>query len=205
MIFLGLLCASYLLGGIPTGLLLGRWVKGIDIRQYGSGNVGATNVLRVVGKVPGLLVLVVDLFKGWLPVALFPSFALPSGTKVPPELLKILFGMAAVSGHLWNPFLELKGGRGVATSLGVLLGLNPKVALGTFMVWVGVLLFTRYVSVASLSAALIAPFLMFLFGSPLSWLLGSIGVSLAVIARHRPNILRLIQGEEHRFGSSPKN
>lgn len=190
MIGFALLCAAYLLGSIPTGVLVGRF-KGIDVRRRGSGNVGATNVARVVGKVPGLLVLIVDVAKGWVPVAVLGSWG-PTST--------ILLGMAAVAGHIWNPFLQFQGGKGVATAFGVLLGLDLRVAVGTLGVWIAAAAVTRYVSVASVSAALAAPFLMLFLGLPASWVLGAIGVGLAVMARHRPNFLRLIHGEEHRIG-----
>lgn len=185
---LALICAAYLLGSIPTGVLIGK-LKGIDVRKRGSGNVGATNVARVVGKLPGLLVLIVDVAKGWIPAALLPAG--PS--------LKILLGMAAVAGHIWNPFLQFQGGKGVATALGVLWGLDPRVALGSTAVWIAAALATRYVSVASSAAALAAPFLMALLGLPTPWILGGIVVSLAIIARHRPNFLRLLHGEEHKI------
>ncbi len=194
LILFPLLCAAYLLGSIPTGIWVGR-LKGIDVRRHGSGNVGATNVARVVGKIPGFMVLLVDVAKGWIPVTF-----LGEGH----ESLRILFGMAAVAGHIWNPFLQFQGGKGVATSLGVLLGLDPRVGLGTLLMWLGVVLITRYVSVASVVAALAAPFLMTFLGLPTLWILGGIGISLAVIARHRPNLLSLLHGQEHRFGPSPR-
>lgn len=186
---IALLCGAYLLGAFPTGVLMGRLVKGVDVRRHGSGNVGATNVYRVVGKIPGLLVLLMDAAKGWFPVAVMA-----------PEGLKILFGAAAVAGHIWNPFLQFQGGKGVATALGVLLGLDARVALATTAVWLLVALTSRYVSVASIAAALAAPFVMAFLGLPLGWIFGSIAVSLSIIARHRPNILRLLHGEEPRFG-----
>jgi glycerol-3-phosphate acyltransferase PlsY len=201
MILLSLLCATYLMGGFPTGLIVGKLFKGVDVRRYGSGNVGATNVLRVVGKLPGLLVLLVDTAKGWAPVTFFGSLASTSGMHPHPETARILLAVASVSGHIWNPFLQLQGGRGVATGLGVLLGLDNRVGLAVLGVWLVVVAVTRYVSVASITAALAAPFLMLFLGRPLSWVWGAIGIGLAIIARHRPNILRLLQGEEHRFGS----
>ena len=187
---LALYCAAYLFGSIPTGVLVGR-LRGVDVRRQGSGNIGATNVARVVGRLPGLLVLIVDVAKGWIPVAVLGSWV---------PVSKILLGMAAVTGHVWNPFLQFQGGKGVATALGVLLGLDLRVALGTLGVWIAVAAVTRYVSVASVSAALAAPFLMLFFGLPTSWILGAIGVGLAIMARHRPNFLRLIHGEENRIG-----
>ena len=200
MILASAVCLAYLMGGIPTGLIAGR-LKGVDVRQHGSGNVGATNVARVVGKLPGLLVLLVDAAKGWVPVALIAPKAAELGSALPVDSLRILLGVAAVAGHIWNPFLQFQGGKGVATATGVLIGLDWRVALATFAIWSGAAFWTRYVSVASISAALAAPFLMLLFGAPIRWVLGCIGVSLAILWRHRPNILRLLQREEHRIGS----
>ena len=198
--FLALLCGAYLLGAFPTGILMGRLVKGVDVRQHGSGNVGATNVYRVVGKFPGLLVLVIDTAKGWFPVAVMVSWIGPDGRGLPIETIRIFFGMAAVAGHIWNPFLQFQGGKGVATALGVLLGLDARVVLATTAVWLLLALTTRYVSVASIGAALAAPFVMAFLGLPILWVFGGIAVSLSIIARHRPNILRLLHGEERRFG-----
>lgn len=192
------------MGGIPTGLLAGRLFGKVDVRKLGSGNVGATNVTRVVGKLPGLLVLLVDLVKGWLPVTLFTPIVISSGSWFSLEIVRILLGTAAVAGHIWNPFLQLKGGRGVATGLGALLGLDPRVALGTSLVWLAVALASRYISVASIAGALAAPFIMVFFGSPTPWILGGIFISIAIIARHRQNILRLLHREEHRIGSTPR-
>lgn len=197
ILLLGFLGAAYLFGAIPTGV----WVscfKGVDIRRQGSGNVGATNVARVAGKLPGLLVLTVDVLKGWIPVTAFASAAVALKVPVSPEVLRMELGLVAVAGHVFNPFLKFQGGRGVATSLGVLFGLDSRVALSTLGVWIVVLFVTRYVSVASVSAALAAPFLMTAWGLPISWILGGIAISLLVIGRHRPNLLRLLHGEEHR-------
>lgn len=199
MILIAALCVAYLLGSIPTGLLVVRLTRGVDVRGQGSGNVGATNVTRVAGKLPGLFVLAVDLLKGWVPAALLAGRAAALGAGPSVQTLQILFGAAAVAGHIWNPFLQFKGGKGVATALGLLLALDPRVALGCFVVWAAAVFFTRYVSVGSVAAAFCAPFLITLLGHPASWTMGSIAVALAVIARHRPNLLRLLHGEENRF------
>lgn len=200
MIALSAVCVSYLIGSIPTGLLAGR-LKGVDVRKHGSGNVGATNVARVVGKLPGLLVLWVDAAKGWVPVGLIAAKAVELGSPLSLESLRILLGIAAVAGHIWNPLLQFQGGKGVATAAGVLLGLDGRVALAVSAVWLAAAFLTRYVSVASISAALAAPFLLLLFAKPTSWILGCIGVSTAILWRHRPNILRLLQREEHKIGN----
>jgi glycerol-3-phosphate acyltransferase PlsY len=197
---LGLLCLAYLTGAIPTGLLAGRLFKKVDVRRHGSGNVGATNVFRVVGKLPGALVLAVDVLKGWLPVVLFTRWALGWGLAADAGNLPLYFGILAVCGHIWNPFLGFKGGRGVATSLGLLFALDPRVAGLSLAVWIAVAAATRYVSVASIAAAFSAPFWMTLLGFPLLWVAGGAGVAFAIILRHRPNIVRLLQGEEHKIG-----
>ncbi len=199
MILFPILCATYLMGAIPTGVLMGR-LKGIDIRRHGSGNVGATNVARVVGKLPGFFVLLIDMGKGWVPVVILAPHAVGWGVPVTGETLKILLGITAVAGHIWNPFLQFQGGKGVATALGVLLGLDPRIAVGVLGIWLVVVFATRYVSVASVCAALGAPFLMAFLELPTNWILGSILVSCAIIARHRPNFLRLFHGEEHKIG-----
>ena len=202
MVFLSAICAAYLMGSIPTGLIAGR-LKGVDVRRHGSGNVGATNVARVVGKLPGLIVLLVDAAKGWLPVTLLASKAAAIGVPVPLDILRILLGLSAVAGHIWNPFLQFKGGKGVAAALGVLLGLDARIAAAVLVVWLAAAFFTRYVSIASLCAALAAPFVMVFLNEPVSWVFGAIGVSLAIFWRHRPNILRLLHREEHRIGGKP--
>lgn len=200
LVSISAVCLAYLMGSIPTGLVVGR-LKGVDIRKQGSGNVGATNVARVVGKLPGFLVLAVDVAKGWLSVALLAGKAASLGAALPVEVLQLGMGVAAVAGHIWNPFLQFQGGKGVATALGVLLGLDWRIAAGVTAVWLAVAFMTRYVSVASISAALAAPFLLLFAGKPTLWVFGGIGISLAILWRHRPNILRLLQKEERRIGS----
>lgn len=195
------LCAAYLAGSIPTGVWVG-WLRGVDVRRQGSGNVGATNVARVAGKLPGMLVLAVDIAKGWAPVALLAPWLAETDAAPAAEWIPVILGAAAVAGHIWNPFLQFRGGKGVATALGVLLALDPKAGLGSALVWGMAAISTRYVSVASIAAALATPVLLLLLGRPASWVLGTIAVACAVIARHRPNILRLLHGEEHRIGSS---
>lgn len=201
MIALSLISAAFLLGGIPTGIWVGYLAKGVDVRRYGSGNLGATNVSRTIGRLPGLLVLAVDMAKGWAPVVYFPKLSALWGAGGSLETLMIFVGVAAVAGHIWNPFLQFQGGKGVATMLGVLLGLDLAVGVATVFVWILAAILTRYVSVASVSAALAAPFLIALLGLPTPWVLGAIAVSLSVIARHRSNFLRLLHGEEQRIGS----
>lgn len=201
LILVSAVCLSYLLGAIPTGVWMGRLFR-VNIRQRGSGNVGATNVTRVLGKLPGVVVLLVDTAKGWIPAAWIAARAAQMGA-AGGHGLPISLGMAAVAGHIWNPFLQFQGGKGVATALGVLLGLDVRIGLGTAGVWLLAAFFTRYVSVASVSAALAAPFLMAVFGLPTAWVSGGIAISLSILWRHRPNFLRLLHREERRIGSRP--
>ena len=198
LILISSVCLSYLLGAVPTGMLMGRLFR-VDIRRHGSGNVGATNVTRVLGKFPGVIVLLVDTAKGWIPAAWLAVRAAQMGS-AGGDGLPVLLGTAAVAGHIWNPFLQFQGGKGVATGLGVLLGLDVRVGLAAAALWLIAAVLTRYVSIASVSAAVGACFLMPVFGHPLAWTFGSIAVALAILWRHRPNFLRLLHGEEHRIG-----
>ncbi len=188
---------AYVAGSIPSAYLAGK-AQGIDLRQHGSGNLGATNVVRVLGIRTGAIVFIVDTLKGFLPV-----FYLPQLThSAYPQMVSLAIGAAAILGHVRPVFLlGQKGGKGVATAGGVFLGVAWLPALLAIAVWIIVFITSRYVSVASLSAALALPFAFFYTGSPLSdpYFLASIVVALFVFATHRGNIGRLRRGEEHRF------
>jgi len=184
---------AYFIGGIPIGLLVGL-AQGTDIRQYGSGNIGASNVLRTLGAKTGMAVWVADVLKGWGPVYLLKYMLLSPG----PWLAGA--GLAAVLGHCFSPYLKLAGGRGVSTSLGVLLALDWRVGLSGLVVWAVIVLVTRYISLASISAAASAPVFFALYRNPSAYLAGGIGIALLVIIRHTPNIRRLITGTETRIG-----
>jgi acyl phosphate:glycerol-3-phosphate acyltransferase len=186
------LIAAYLVGSIPSGLLVARSAGIRDIRQHGSGNIGATNVLRTLGWKYGLAVLALDAAKGSCGVLL----ARWAGSG---QVGQTLGGMAAMGGHLWPCTLRFQGGRGVATSLGLMLVLNPLVAVLSASVFVGVVAFTRYVSLGSMTAASSAVVLLMLRGAPARQvLLCSIGAA-AIVWRHRPNIERLLNGTESRL------
>ena len=194
------LITAYLIGSIPTAFIFGKIYRGIDIRQYGSGNIGATNVFRVLGKVPGIIVLVVDVAKGVVATALVADiFGLDR------IILYVLLGLAVVSGHNWTIFLQFKGGKGMATSLGVLIGLTVKIALLrpvlilSVIVWLVVFLSSGYVSLASLAAAVCLPFLMVVLTGSFELIILGIVFTVFVVLRHRPNIRRLLLKEEHRF------
>ncbi len=185
---------AYLLGSVPTGFILGS-LAGVDVRKAGSGNVGATNVARVVGKRHGILTLVADIAKGVIPIAVAFSLGLtPTATA--------LVGIAVFLGHLYPVFLRFQGGKGVATALGVFLGLAPWATLVLVAIFVLVLLATRVVSLSSMLAAAFAPIVFwFFFHSPI--LTGtSLFIAVMIILRHRGNIQRLLLGTEPRLGAS---
>lgn len=193
------LLAAYLLGAIPFAYLAGKTLRGIDIRQHGSGNVGATNVLRVLGKGPGAVVLALDMAKGWLAAAWLPGLAAS-----PFEAWPAVLGLAAVLGHSYTCFLGFKGGKGVATSAGVLLGLAPVATLGALLVFALVLGISRMVSAASLLAALVLPPLAWQqhgAGAPVFWL--GLGLAVLIWVKHIPNIKRILAGTESRIGGKP--
>lgn len=186
---------SYLLGSIPTGFLAGK-LRGIDIRTAGSGNIGATNVLRTLGKRAGITVLVLDAFKGfaacrWVPLLVESS---------PSENLRIVAGIAAILGHNYTCWLKFKGGKGIATSAGVLLGWLPWGLAIVLAVWLVVFAISRYVSLASIAAAAALPLAAWLTsGSHRMVAVGALVGGLAIY-KHRSNIQRLLEGVEPRFG-----
>lgn len=200
---------GYLLGGLPWAVWIGRWLYGIDVREHGSGNAGATNTIRVLGLWPGLLVFALDVLKGFVAVmvawrvgeALIAPGALAESWGVPIELLA---GVSAFFGHVFPIFAGFKGGKGVATLCGVVLGLHPLAALSALGVFALVLLLTRYVSLGSMLAAVSFPcFLYFVYGERNVWLLAvSVVLALLIIVTHRANIGRLLQGKESRFSPS---
>lgn len=185
--------ACYLLGAVPFGFLAGRFLAGVDIRAVGSGNIGATNVLRTLGPVPAVLVLVLDSAKGWLAVsgAHWLGFA---------EWGTAGAALAAVAGHNWPVFLNFRGGRGIATALGVIIALAPSVAGILVLVFISVVVLTRYVSLGSILAAALLPVLLIFGRWPLPYIIAALVLAGWAVWRHRPNIARLLAGTEHRFG-----
>lgn len=189
---------SYLVGAIPTGYLMGRALKGVDIRKAGSGNVGATNVIRVVGKGPGIFTLLFDIGKGAASVLVIaPLFAKQMDATLTD--VELACGIAAVCGHNWTCFLNFRGGKGIAASGGVFLALAPLVALCLLGVWIFFAVITRYVSVASIMASVALPILLFAFDKPSKWLVAGFILSWVSIWKHRGNIRRLMQGTENRM------
>jgi len=190
------LVASYLLGAIPTSYLAGRLVRGIDLREHGSRNLGATNLYRVLGWRFAIPVGLLDAAKGLIPVLVFAPRVSDS------EVFALVCGLTAVVGHVFSIFVGFQGGKGVATAAGVMLGLTP-VALGVAAaVWAALVFLTGYVSVGSLAAAAVFPVAVWLLEPPtrpaILWL--DIAVAAAIIWLHRGNIQRLLNGTENRFG-----
>lgn len=195
---------SYLLGSIPFGYLVGK-IGGIDIRKTGSGNIGATNVVRVLGKRYGYPVFVLDFLKGFGAVKISISIATDAWPEWgSPEIFGVLAAVASVIGHSFPLWLKFRGGKGVATSAGALFGLVPLAALIAVVIWLLVFWFTRYVSVASLVTAVALP-LVILIMTRLNQIQGnalfysSLGIAAVVIWRHRSNFSRLMRGSEPRF------
>ncbi len=189
---------SYLLGSIPTGYWYGR-LKGIDIRTKGSGNLGATNVLRVLGTKAGVFVLAVDVLKGLLAVVLLTQLTPFPGS----DYLRVACGLAAVLGHTYTVFLKFKGGKGVATTYGVLLALAPISTILVFLILVGVVAMTKYVSAGSIVSAILFPIFIWLLGESgqgFSVLLLALLVGAAVVFKHRSNIKRIMDGTENKLG-----
>jgi glycerol-3-phosphate acyltransferase PlsY len=190
---------AYIIGAIPTAYIFGRLLKGIDIREHGSKNVGATNAFRVLGKGPGTAVLIIDIFKGVVPTV---WLARAFGINDPMAL--VIIGFAAVIGHNWTVFLGFKGGKGVATSLGVVIGLAMQIpgvrpVLGlTLAVWLTIFLTFGYVSLASVCAATVFPFFTAAFKAPFPVQVMAILLCVFIVLRHRANISRLAQGKESR-------
>jgi glycerol-3-phosphate acyltransferase PlsY len=201
VVIVGLALSSYLLGAVPFGFLIAR-ARGVDIRRVGSGNIGATNVFRSVGKTWGILAFVCDALKGFVPAFWFASLGeLPQSA-----VLQLLFGCAAIAGHNWPVYLGFRGGKGVATSAGALVGIAP-LSMGIGLAaWLISFLVTRYVSFASIAAALVVGGSAWLpsmpYGLPVRSALS--GLALLTIWRHKSNIRRLLDGTEHRFGSGKK-
>ncbi len=194
-----LILLAYLTGAFPSAVWVSKTFYNIDVREYGSGNAGATNTFRVLGKGAGIPVLLMDVFKGWLSVN-YVSF-ISNADALSPELFfenQLAFGLAAVIGHLFPVYTGFRGGKGIATMLGLLIGLQPLAALFSFFVFVFVFLISKYVSLASVIASFVFPIFLFLIlGSTNSSLnLFAIFVPILSLITHQKNIERLVRGEE---------
>jgi len=199
-----ILIIAYLLGSLPFGLILAKLFGGGDVRKAGSGNIGATNVLRVVGPLAGILTLLLDAAKGWSAVSLAERVTHEQTTDM------VLAGFLAMIGHCFPVWLGFRGGKGVATAAGVFLALCPSAFLAALVLFIVVVSFWRYVSLASLAAAAALPLLVYLlwaprFAPPESVTLGSLAIAALVIVQHRGNINRLARGEEPKFSFGKKD
>jgi len=188
-IVLGLLIGSYLLGSIPNGYIICK-LKKVDLRKIGSGNIGATNVYRALGFKWAALAGLLDVLKGVLPTLLAVQI-------LESEILFLVVGMAAVAGHNWSVFMGFKGGRGVATTGGVVLVLMPWISLFVVIIWAVIVKLTRYVSLGSISAAVVFPILAGIF-APLPYFIFTVILAAGIIFQHKPNIKRLLAGKENR-------
>ena len=198
ILFLGFVSA-YIIGSIPTAYIFGKVLKGIDIREYGSGNAGATNVFRVIGKAPGAIVLIIDIIKGYISATYLASGFMYLAPVTRPELYRILFGLSAIAGHNWTLFLKFKGGKGVAASAGVVIGLIPKIFWLGFLVWLITFFITGFVSLGSIIAIISIPIFTLAFGEPVEIVVFMCLLCLIIVYKHKPNIRRLARGEEKRI------
>jgi len=192
-LFILIMIAIYLIAAIPTGVLLARLMGGEDVRQKGSGNIGATNVYRVAGKLAGVLTLVGDTLKGFLPLLAFKTWLEPTPTQLG------IASAVAILGHCYPVYLKFKGGKGVATALGIFLVLSPKAVLFALIVFILTVAITRYISLGSVLAALSAPLVILLLNHPQPIFLATLFIAALVIWRHNSNIRRLLDGTENRF------
>jgi glycerol-3-phosphate acyltransferase PlsY len=193
---------AYLIGSFPTAYLAGRLLKGVDIRTIGSGNVGATNVMRVLGTGWGVTTLVIDLIKGYVTVAFVAPLICPDAASLP--MHRIIACVAVIAGHNWMIFLGFKGGKGAATTAGAFLALAPLVGLLSFGLWGVIVAVTRYVSLGSIIAGIALPLLMLAFRQPPLYLYFSIVITVVLVYAHRHNISRLLSGTERKLKGSGK-
>lgn len=195
---------SYLVGSFPTSVVFGRMSRRIDIREYGSGNAGGTNAIRVLGWKAGLLVALIDIGKGAL-AALLISRIRVDALMLDPELVQIIAGTSAVIGHIWTVLAKFKGGKGVATAGGMLIAIYPWVALICFLIFLTIAITTRYVSVGSISAATAVPFVLLILEYTFNQSVSHSAIVILVLLSalifftHRSNIRRLMNGTENRF------
>lgn len=185
---------GYALGNISNAFIIGKLFLNKDVRDFGSGNAGATNALRAFGAKIGILVFILDIFKGVIAVIL--------GRYLNPEVGQYFAGLFVIIGHNWPIVLKFKGGKGIATSIGVIFVINPVVSLVCFVIGISIAFFTRLVSLGSLAGIILVPIVIVIFFRPINinFLIFSIILAAMAIFRHRSNILRLIKGEENKLG-----
>ena len=194
------IAAAYIAGAIPFSYMLGRFGKHIDIRRMGSCNAGATNLMRCAGKPLGLTALILDVSKGIFAVSMIANFFYSPAMIINPYLFRVVLGIAVVGGHVWTVFLRFKGGKGVATTIGVLIGLSPLAAISGLLVWCLFALIYKYVSLSSMVMSASLPVLMFVLGQPKEYVILSAVLCVIIVYRHRTNIYRLIKGTEYKIG-----
>lgn len=192
-LFILIMIAIYLIAAIPTGVVIARLMGGEDVRQKGSGNIGATNVYRVAGKLAGVLTLVGDTLKGFLPLLAFKTWLEPTPTQLG------IASAVAILGHCYPVYLKFKGGKGVATALGIFLVISPKAVFFALIVFILTVAITRYISLGSVLAALSAPLVILLLNHQQPIFLATLFIAALVIWRHNSNIRRLLDGTENRF------
>lgn len=196
---------SYLIGSIPTAYIFVRLLKGIDIRKHGSGNVGATNAWRVLGKTTGIIVLVLDILKGYIPVVFLGSFLASRISLADKAILPILLGLSCICGHNWTLFLGFKGGKGIAATLGVLAGLSMQIPglrlilILLILTWFFIFLITRIISAASVLTSIALPVFTVMFRQSIAVVSFSILLCVLSVIRHLPNLKRILQGKESRL------
>lgn len=196
---------SYLVGAIPTAILMGKALRGIDIREYGSGNAGGTNVFRVLGWKPGVAVILIDMLKGLFATVVISKLRL-AGMPVGTVYIQLLAGFSAIIGHIWTVFAGFRGGKGVGTAAGMLFGLMPIAASLCLAVFLLIAFSTRYVSLASITSALLLPLILIMLDrvfhltAPRPLFILSLVLAVLIVYTHRSNISRLLKGTENRFG-----
>ncbi len=195
---IGSVILAYVIGSFPTSFILTRMLKGIDIRQVGSQNAGATNVLRTVGKVPALITLVVDILKGVFVVTVVANFFYCLDIDLDFDFYKGLMGLTVVCGHVWSVFLKFRGGKGVATTLGVAMGLTPLALIPSTIIWALVFYLTNFVSLASVMALLLFPAVACILKYPFYIILFSVAICSLSIYKHKENIKRLVRAQENK-------
>ncbi len=191
MIGIIIVLSSFFIGSIPFGKIVANF-KGIDITKHGSGNIGATNVFRIIGKKYGLMVLFLDALKGFL-----PTYSAIFLTKDP--TIVVICGFAAIMGHMFSPFLNFKGGKGVATGVGVFLAISPRIFILALILGLLIIALTQYVSLGSLTGSLFFVILMFRSGQPPQYSIMASIVAVFILIKHIPNIKRLLNGEENKL------
>jgi glycerol-3-phosphate acyltransferase PlsY len=196
---------AYLVGAIPMGYFMAKIFKGSDIRKQGSGNVGATNVLRTVGKIPALITLIFDISKGAIVVLLIGGYAYQYLASIDQNFYKCLLGLVAIAGHIWPVFLKFKGGKGVATTIGVMAVISPAVLLLSLIVWVALFSLTSYVSVASIAFGVALPVFAAIMDQNFYIIIFSVIVCLLNTYKHSENIKRLSKGEESKTSLRKKS